>query len=326
VSISALCVPDTVYLGWVGDCVGCVFDSATHTIYSHGTMTDFAEAETTQCDSAQSVPHCFSSEPILLINHRSRRHRHAAAAVEHYETYSDQVIYHFPDDASQREYEKLQRAHATTVLKIDNTMLMVGDSPRMLVDARIARSVQPTRVLGDVAQDMPLRHPTVMRVDTATTSRRVLLCSDGVMSRGAFADMQAVVACVKNPLEFIQASFFRRGQEVTERLIACGHLAASELGLYGMQTWSELAVFLRTKHLPTLRSRKFCTTFVEYHQSNWLRLCPDHHLHWLCACEASIEWFERLPLIHDAHVRAHVVAHLAIVMGSVDNVTVLLTS
>jgi serine/threonine protein phosphatase PrpC len=58
VSISALCVPDAVYLGWVGDCVGCVFDSATHTIYSHGTMTDFAEAETTQCDSAQSVPHC----------------------------------------------------------------------------------------------------------------------------------------------------------------------------------------------------------------------------------------------------------------------------
>jgi hypothetical protein len=333
VSISALRTPKAVYLGWVGDCVGCVFDPVTFKLRTDtASVLDFAEHETTSVDRAQSIPHCFASEPVMLANRRllrrrAKHHQDDDLTVERYETHSDQEICRFSDDASQNEYEKLQRAHPGTILKIDSTVMTVGDSPRMLVDARLARSVQPTRVLGDVREDVPLRHPTVMRVNDALGS--VLLCSDGVLSRGAFADLEAVVACVGDPLAFVRASFYRRGQELTERLIACGHLSPSELGLYNIQTWSDFITFLRTRHLRQLRSRKLCSTFQEGHsaEDTWVRRClmgdcPAHHLHWLCACETSVQWFEshqQQPLSG-----ANVVAHMAVVMGSLDNVTVLL--
>ena len=302
VSISVLCTPYALYFGWVGDCQGCVFDTSHLPLCE---QIDFAEPEKSQrLRKPISTPHCFLSEPFSA----SLAESITTTTVERYVTSERQADVRFKDPKSQMEYQRVLREHPDAL--IDSTVLLMGDA-RLLVDARISHCIQPTRALGDCEETMALRHPTVMRVKI-TGSYKVLLCSDGAFSRGAFADIQAVCSCVLNPLKFVRANFYRRGQELTERLAYYGRPPH-------FRDWAAFLVFLRNKHLPALRSEQFFATFEDYGNSDWWLQYSRSHTDWLRACNISVKWLEN----DTQGSAAHIAAHLAVVMGSTDNVTLL---
>ena len=299
VSVSVLCAPSALYFGWVGDCQGCVFDCLPCLCE----QIDFVEPERAQrLRQPITSPHCFLSEPFSPMIESE------TLTVERDITTSGQAAVRFKDPKSQIEYQKVLREHPDAL--IDSTVVLIGDA-RLLVDSRISCSIQPTRALGDCDETMALRHPTVMRVQH-TGSYKVLLCSDGAFSRGAFADIRAVCSCVLNPLNFVRANFYRRGQELTERLAYYGKPPH-------FRDWAAFLLFLRTKHLPALRSERFFATFEDYENSHWWLQYSRSHTEWLLACNTSIKWLEENP----QGSAAHIAAHLAVVMGSTDNVSVL---
>ena len=329
VSITALCTPEAIYMAWVGDCEGCVFSDQKVLDTAQCCEIDLAEPILRYFSRAQSSPHSFSSEPKYMI--LAKKPITKTANVEKYCTRERAYVLGFHDADSQAEYEKIQNAHPLERLRIDSTYLVVGNSKHMLVDARLSGSVQPTRVLGDCRETMALRHPTVMRIVTANNAKRNLaLCSDGAFSRGAFADLAAVCACALSPLRFVQTRFYRRGQEITERLLASGMLLRSSI----FKTWPNFVTHLRKEFLVSMRDDRFYSTFEDYHAQPallraWFGCSPQHTL-WLRACQTSIEWLEENVndgqglLLSGSKKTALLVAHLAVVMGSMDNVTVLL--
>jgi serine/threonine protein phosphatase PrpC len=325
VSISALCTPGVIYIGWVGDCQGCVFNDSKILDNVQCNEIDFAESgrQTRVSHRAESTPHCFSSIPKYTDENKDV---HEINCMERYDTRDKITIVGFGrDEKSQAEYEKIQRAHSHKAIEIDSTYVVVGSSQRLLVDVRLSGCVQPTRVLGDCKEHMALRHPTVMRVIRSNQQPyRVLLCSDGVFSRNAFSSMESLCQCVLNPLLFVKSQFYRRGQEMTERIIACDFFKVEDVkvAMYG-QTWREFLLFLRNEHFPVLASDAFCGTFED----------TKHHAVWLYACEKSIHWLESQHYydgkgiaFHKPVLIANVAAHLAVVMGSIDNVTVMIAA
>ena len=83
-----------------------------------------------------------------------------------------------------------------------------------------------------------------------------------------------------------------------------------------------------------MRDDRFYSTFEDYHAQPallraWFGCSPQHTL-WLRACQTSIEWLEgnvndgQGLLRSGCKQTALLIAHLAVVMGSMDNVTVLL--
>jgi len=300
VSISAVWTPSALYFGWVGDCQGCVFDTCGLPLCE---QIDFAEPLKTQrYRKLATSPHCFLSEPFVAPV------KNTLESVERYITSKRQAAAIFKDTHSQMEYQRVLKEHPDAL--IDSTVLLIGDA-RLLVDSRVSRSIQPTRALGDCHESMALRHPTVMRVQI-TGKYKVLLCSDGVFSRGAFADIQAVCACVLNPLKFVRANFYRRGQELTERLAYYSKPPH-------FRDWAAFLVFLRKKHLPAMRSEQFFSTFEEYGNAQWWLQYSNEHANWLRACAVSVACLEK----KSSESPAYIAAHLAVIMGSTDNVTVM---
>jgi hypothetical protein len=249
------------------------------------------------------------------------------AAMECYRSRWDEPIKKFGDADLQDEFEKVKKAHVFCGVRIDSTTLTVGEGARMLVDARIAGCIQPTRALGDCEESMPLRHPTVLRVIRQNMAKihNVLLCSDGVFSGGAFGSMDDVCACVLDALQYVKEQFYRNGQELAERLMVSGMMPSCEF-----KTWRAFLTFLRCRHLPAVRSEEFFSTYQEYHNTHWWKRHNREHTTWLRACHLSVLWLEHntedcCPRLRQcgAEMAASIAAHLAVVMGSMDNVSVL---
>ena len=386
VSISAMCRPDAIYLGWVGDCEGCVFCGEPDDYYNNKlspqqqlivcggvNQLDFADCTFQEkLKQAATNPHCFASRPLCMLEDlENEKTTRKFLKVEKYVTRENLLVQRFPpeDGRSQEELRKVQRAHPEARVRLDNTMLQIGDVS-LLVDARLSGSIQPTRALGDCRERMALRHPTVMRVTRRQdTVYHVLLCSDGAFSRGAFADMQGLCQCVTAPLEYItkRGLLYRKGQEITERLIAAGLYEGLAKELQGVNTWQSVIAFLRHKHLAAVRSEKFFATFQDYyyhHHSSkpgddgdtnnnntssnkeendddaaavvawWWNRYNAGHTEWLRACQKSVQQLEGhvAPLLENGEtaellltceLAAQITANLAVIMGSTDNVTVL---
>ena len=360
VSISALCVPGAIYLGWIGDCQGYVFSERNRAPTC--VELDFADLDRRprKIQGAFTSPHCFSSIPHIITGEKtassSSSEEYTYSSTEMYTTQEKQKVIKFPDARSHEEWERIVHAHKMTPNKdrlvVDRTVLLIG-SQRLLVDARVSMSIQPTRALGDCNEIMALRHPSVMRVsmDNSTSSRVLLLCSDGVFSRGAFADIHALSLCVSNPLMyFLKKSFYRRGQEITERLLACGKLYSCDGSeeddflwnkLHDVNSWHTFIIFLRKYHLAAVDSPEMWSTFTNEKNHTvmgclmtWGQHVNAGHTEWLNACTKSVEWLEtnhsesggvKKPTLHisGGDKMANIAAHLAVIMGSSDNVTVL---
>ena len=406
VSVSALSVPDAIFLAWVGDCQGCVFgneDSGVNgrcckaiiVVDEECHEIDFCFAHPKHktvrtCPNAETSPHCFSSIPQLHVVSRTNLTKSEAfdklkeSKVEIYNTIEKEYVIRFEDEKSNIEWKKVQQAHSMEHVRVDTTVLLIGDQ-KLQVDARIAGCVQPTRTMGDWHERMALRHPTVMRMlRQENKAYNIALCSDGVFSRGAFEDMESLCQCLLNPIHFIKHHFYHRGQEITERLIACGKLFSPSYpsssshddakdplwdSLSNIYSWQDFVRFLRQEHLAAVTSDKMFSTFMsttntptscdntttttndtnevdESMTALWLRCfhnsvmslrprrCDQNAFHksWVRACTLSIDWIEentrdleKHPRLRSSgcHMMANIAAHLAVIMGSGDNVTVL---
>ena len=326
VSVSALCTEQAIYLAWVGDCQGCVLGGDT------AEQIDYAEAPSSppvHKDKAMTTPHCFMSEPAAAHSHDIPLY----CDVERFVTLERQENVHFAaaDAASQDELDRLKRHKPADGVRLDSTVLLMGHA-RLLVDARVSHSIQPTRALGDGQDHRVLRHPTVMRVPLSHATSGVLLCSDGAFNRGAFENMQAVCDCVRDPLHFIRHHLYRRGQEITERLIVAKLYDGLLTSLAMLSSWDSVIYFLRYRHLVALKTNAFYATFVDYYHTPaeaysskkklawwWCRYNAAHG-HWARVCSQAIEW---LAYHGPTAPGAQVAAYLAVIMGSTDNVTVL---
>jgi hypothetical protein len=325
----------------MGDCQGGLF--ARDRKEASGFEMDYAEATGgQQVGRTHTLPHCFGSIP-RPTSAEKRRQEHKDESVrdrkvEKYSVLDNEPVEGFEDEACEREWQTVQREHPHHHVRLDRTLLFIGNA-KLLVDARVSQSIQPTRALGDRNVKLAVRHPTVMRVDGKGL---IVLCSDGAFSRGAFADLSQVSACTREPLSFCRRHFYRKGQEMTERLLACGLLASATQGpLHASlqresHTWGGFVRFLRERHLGAMESEAMLSTFTRevptdlasllMHSLNLRPKENEAHKEWLRACRLSIEWLEghRLqgPLV-SLHAAAQTIAHLAVVMGSCDNVTVL---
>ena len=312
VSVTAVCTKKAIYFAWMGDCEGCVFDAQTGAIAesrgpAYNCMIDFAEVEETQRSMicSQTIAHRFASKPRMQPLSSTTRVDGVCTMYQHYRALS------FPDLKTQEELRKIQQRSPNEIICVDVTEARVG-TQMMLLDVRLSNSIQPTRALGDGRETLVLRQPAVLCVRRATAAngrkarQNILMCSDGAFDRYAFANLQAVCQCFANPLEFVQKQFYRGGQEITERLTANNTLPTA----LAATTWPEFIVFLREQHMPAL-----------------IAIAANDEQTWLRACYRSMLWLQNNPLAQDegmsCFMGTHIVAHLAVLMGSMDNVTVL---
>jgi len=156
----------------------------------------------------------------------------------------------------------------------------------------------------------------------------VLLCSDGVFSEHAFADIKSVCRFVVNPVAFFRESFYARGQTLTERLIAAEflpenlleHQPQDFLCLYkrwvACRTWSDILVFLREHHYLSISSKKIKSMLSSQDM--------DSYISWLKVCKDTIRWLEFNSFVDHLSLdnAVKLATRLAIIMGSTDNVTI----
>lgn len=345
VSISALVTPTTLYFGWVGDCEGCLFrnDKTEQSVtcveidYASKLMEHMEETLHSRHNMVvATTPHAFATEPFL-------RQGTGFAPLcppvlqtrEHYQTLQQVKPLDFEDRGSRREW----MLHATTPTTLDLTVLDVGDR-RMLVDARLSGAIQPTRALGDFAEanKAVLRHPTILMVPLMPTPQHqfILLCSDGMFSRGALEDIGQACTLALNPLHFVRQHLYRRGQELTERLIVAGELTPSLSGDGRPLTkkwqkceakWSSALQFLRDEHLRAVHSEAMLATFEPGSVAM--------HTKWLGEAQKAMQWLQDhtasvavMPSLGHCspELAAGTVCHLALLMGSIDNITALLAA
>lgn len=354
VSVCALCRDDAVYLAWIGDCVGAVFDTNGICNVEGCDTIDFAELfiELHRQPSTTMHPHNARAGTVRRITDHASRcltvaavttphslmgaqptvttvdEEHASPSAEVRDVHLTVIPSEFDCMAAHREYMLACHQTERTDLPIQLSVLHVGTLCSIVTDMRFQHSIQPTRALGDchVPHDTPhdvvVRHPSVMRVPLrkcAPTSvpRFVLLCSDGAFSGGAFPDMHAIVRFINRPLEFVRNAFYRRGHELTERLILAGHLTVpltcSSTPLarawHGIVSWVEAARFISHWHVPTVTEHIGLST-----ADSWVVACREAGNELLASAGVGATRVELLRRL----------ARMAIVMGSTDNISLLI--
>jgi hypothetical protein len=257
---------------------------------------------------------------------------------EYMENFLGVIPRNFEHPSAQKEYT-LAKLHNDSLKPPIPTLLDVSThnvgTTQLTLDVRFSGAIQPTRSLGDFnpVNHSILRHPTVMRVlipPKLASSCSILLCSDGAFSGHAFKGISQVCRFVTNPVAFFHESFYFRGQVLTERLITAGLLPEN---LYQQncqlpchyewkflcRTWPQILTFLRNQHWQSITSPQILSVLETGSR--------EQYFDWLNACDASIEFLEkRIPnfnysIENTKTASAVVAAHLAVIMGSSDNVT-----
>ena len=278
---------------------------------------------------------------------RAESHAHPEHIFQEKESYTDFdniVPNYFPNPTSKREFElvrlfrekKKNKKGNKKQTTMDIQIHKVGNAI-LTHDARISGCIQPTRSIGDnvTGKRFILRFPTVMRVmfpDPPTQYLKdhcyILLCCDGFFSEYAFSGLADLCRFIANPDSFFSESFYCRGQVLTERLIAARKLPpslehvedASQFPLYKewkeCQNWQQKITFITTSHMIAVKSKEFEAVLAEKRE----------HETWLSACEIAIKLSEDLwgPTSYRNYLH-HIAASMAVLMGSRDNVTLVMT-
>lgn len=247
--------------------------------------------------------------------------------------------------------EEEQEARDISCATVDVIKMKIGNATQ-IVDTRLSKAIQPTRSLGDSSAQNKnvIRECSVMKVDLRDNSSgltRCLLCSDGMFHAGAFANISRLCSFFIDPLKFFKQYFYHRDQEVTLRLVAVGLLpednelfCAMQRNLHVMEgqwkqfdhalawqsceeSWLSVLGFLKYRHMVALRSSAFRDTYSH--------VSEDSYLYWLNACEKSLSWFEEnlassclADQEMDEKILCHAAAHMAVLMGSQDNITLVI--
>ena len=344
VTLTGVRTPAGVFLAWVGDCQGGVFSMTAGTgLLAVTGVLDVDEAEARLLvDRGEGVPrvhhdirrpientpHTLLAHPPPIVQLADSSHTLCLADGGAQESYCAMTTPHvaFLNAGAQKEWVLAQQRHGKqqkTELHADIVFLRLGAS-QLFTDARIAECTQPTRSLGDAGapqRPLPYAQALFAPLPPEKAGLRLLLTSDGVFSNGAFVNLDALARCVQDPLLFVRTQFYRRGQELTERLRLAGLLEPAQRALTPA-TWAAFLRFLDNHHLPAMHHAALSATYLSV---------PDEVHRWRVAAHDASLWLH----VHtadaactrggDAHLHMHVAARLAVLMGSTDNVTLLLS-
>lgn len=192
---------------------------------------------------------------------------------------------------------------------------------------------------------------------------KCLLCSDGMFHFGAFENISKLSSFFIDPFRFFKEYFYHMNQEVTIRMIAIKLLPPKKYVFESIQhdservawtmyehavhwqnckrSWASVIYFLGTYHMKAICSSAFRNTYSFVS----VRSLED----WLLACEISMKWFQEniqslelyapaptyfddvlTKMEKDSSMKdallCHAAVHFAVLMGSQDNSTVLVSS
>ena len=203
----------------------------------------------------------------------------------------------FECERAQHEFDLGKIKSSNPHLEIDLTLLRLG--PRLFVsDARFVGATQPTRALGDnivVRKFGVIRKPTIMWVPLLDADnngddrknlkpvRYVFLCSDGMLSEGAFVDTHNIGHCAGDPIGWFRRSFYQLNNMLSERLAFVGRLRlSSPAARRGKEaeeappplnqqwkgcgpSWANVIGFLCTVHWAEVQREEYIKTFCLRH-------------------------------------------------------------
>ena len=363
VSITAMSVGGkAIYLAWVGDCEGCIFYNDNPSLKTPIVKksecfsldeVDFAELNNLGPnipaispfirENCASSPHSLSGDitfqipPLQQIKTSHIQNKTPAVIPEDTQLFLGVVPIKFQYYSALKEFQLAKlfndssSSRPTTTLDVATSS--IGNT-QLTLDVRFSGAIQPTRSLGDFSpvNYSIIRHPTVMRAlipPQTANSCSILLCSDGVFSGHAFKGIEDICRFVINPIAFFQESFYFRGQVLTERLIAARLLPQNTLlqsnqvtlfqqWKHSCKTWPQILSFLRINHWRSITSSQMAGVLEPGSIENYRM--------WLKACDISIKYLEAIPNFDSSmqYNAAFVGAHLAVIMGSSDNVTLVI--
>ena len=196
----------------------------------------------------------------------------------------------FECERAQHEFDLGKIKSGNPHLEIDLTMLRLG--PRLfMADARFVGATQPTRALGDRGVEPRfgvIRKPTILWVPLLLDPdgenknlklRYVLLCSDGMLSEGAFVDMYNIGHCAGDPIGWFRRSFYQPENMLSERLAFAGRLrlapahkkkednnpALNRQWKGCGPSWAKVIEFLCTVHWAEVQREEYMQTFCLRH-------------------------------------------------------------
>ena len=346
-----------VCFAWVGDSQACVFDARDGRICSAFGVIDHDQADVAllmpspeegpglfrmPCASQtrrllETVPHTLLVHPPPILQIPDADHTARIGTDSLKESYCAMTTQNvaFLNAGAQKEFVLAQQQHAPQAIHVDISFVCLGKR-NVFLDARVTDSTQPTRSIGDAyAPHRPMTYAQTMFAPLLASAaggqppqhQMLLMCSDGPFANGAFVNMDALAMCVHDPLAFVRTQFYRQGQEVTERLLFAGLLVSQPIqtvlaraGAHG--TWRAFVGFLQTQHVPAVCSDKFIDTYLER---------TDEGERWREAARDALQWLtvhsiERACCAPSQNfgLHAQIAARLAVLMGSTDNVTLLL--
>lgn len=348
VSIVALVSKRKVVFGWLGDCEGCVFvngkDRFFDPIYQNE-ITQFNELDLAEREYATREYLAHRRMFGLKSQAKTRSHSFNKSVdsafmfgsefypVASYKQVCKVIPERFMDPDAEKEYELMSLKKGSKV-ELDITKYKLGFYEQIL-DTRLSRAIQPTRSLGDNSEcnDFILRECSILEVDLDSyrcSNFQVLLCSDGLFHGGAFASIDKVCSCFIDPSLFVRMYLYHCEQEVTLRMMACGLLPSLRegwenisVGLYPhLDQWKQcgpqaIISFLTLNHLEAISSEAFRRTYDA--------CCVQCYEEWLGVCKQSCVWLNK-NISCTTNDIATFVSHLAILMGSQDNISVLVAN
>ena len=362
VSVVALIFKRKVIFGWLGDCEGCVFVKRKEfffdPIYKHknefgGPFYEFdlSESKYASCEFlhknaaerhhfkmkeyAKTRAHNFNKSVQISDQEQWKWYlgvrQDGFCRVMTFRSVDGVTPERFGDMEAQTEYDLMSLKRGSPVL-VDATKMKIGLYESVL-DTRLANAIQPTRSLGDCGKcnESILRDCCIMEVDldsAVNDACHVLLCSDGFFHGGAYASIERLCSFFIDPVLFIKMFLYHGEQEVTLRLMACGllpplkdDLNKTDSGFPLLDAWKtcensmeQAILFLLKHHMAAIGSPEFCSTYDSFSVAGYTR--------WLETCRRSCTWLEQHGRQNDT---ATLATHLGILMGSQDNISVVVS-
>jgi len=347
VSLLAIMFQDSVYMVWVGDCEACLMQAGRY----QNPILQSTEASIIEYDFALSD----KPKPTKRSRACSRPHSLGTSVVPNYfamwnypmyrdvnmfcyqELYSS-ALYTFPEgfDNSDAllEYNTMKEK-GFGIPTVDITRVKIGNNTKV-VDCRFSNSIQPTRSLGDDIPDNKyiLRKCSALVLDLSNIAHKhtisCILCTDGCFHNGAFKDMQRLSQFFSDPLLFFRQYFYHSDQDTSIRLITCNYLPCaldseeekakrllSNSWASMGDSWENMSNFLLNHHMIAIQSSLFKNTFNE--------LAISDYETWINACNISCNWISSQTGIQYTNRKwlASMACHLAVLMGSRDNISVM---
>lgn len=354
VSCLALVSRQKVVFGWLGDCEGCVFDRSSGSFFDpiynskDKAMSCFREMDFSEKEYANEKYLNWKRvlEPICHAKTRAHNFEKSVEVASNcqwkwypgiprnnlscvsYKSVNGVIPSHFLDSNAQKEYQ-LMCLKSGEIVKLDVCIMKIGEYEQVL-DTRLTCAIQPTRSLGDFSASNAhiLRECCIMEVDLNSSryetkeNYHILLCSDGFFHGCAFSGIEKLCSFFIDPILFIRLFFYHEEQEVTLRLMACGLLprlregwesaSIEEFNLLDAWRKFDIIIFLTQSHMNAIQSVSFRSTYDAGSIENYE--------HWLRVCKKSCVWLSSNEVMKDLSTFA---SHLAILMGSQDNISAL---